>query len=303
MKTLFNVGIALMVSVIMFSSCDENIDPYKDFIPAPPLGECEGPVAKNDTNYSDTLNPNRKIVLEEYTGVKCQNCPQAATIAKNLLAANPKDMILMAVHASGFAKPNTKYPDDFRTDAGNELYDNFTPAGLPAAMFNRKEVDGNITNLTPISWESTFDKLKADADYAPYLKVKIRNIYNPEVKKLRSSITAKIIRQTSDNILVSGYILEDNIVAPQLDGSNRIADYKHYHVLRSSFPQPNGTGKLLFSNATVNDEVVWDENGGELCTTIDTENWKTEDLEVVFLFFYEGSKEIIHAEKVHLTKN
>ena len=71
---------------------------------------------------------NKKILLEEFTGIHCGNCPDGHAMAKKLHTAKPEDVFIIAVHAGYYAEPGADQAD-LRTDDGIELHDFFGADG------------------------------------------------------------------------------------------------------------------------------------------------------------------------------
>ena len=81
------------VLAIATVSCDKLNEPFI----------IEPIVATSDTipmTADDTINFDGKVVvlLEDYTGVKCNNCPEAAVIANELQEQNEGHLIVLGVH-------------------------------------------------------------------------------------------------------------------------------------------------------------------------------------------------------------
>lgn len=80
----------------------------------------------NGSGQNDTV---RKVLLEEFTGHQCPNCPNAHTTAKNLKDFYDKQLIIVVVHATSFTdNDNPPFVYNFKTPAGNELF-TFFPSG------------------------------------------------------------------------------------------------------------------------------------------------------------------------------
>lgn len=79
---------------------------------------------------------NRNAVLEELTGIHCGYCPDGHKRANDIAAANPGRVVLVNVHAGGYATPGAGEPD-FRTTAGTALDGFFNPTGYPAGSVQR----------------------------------------------------------------------------------------------------------------------------------------------------------------------
>jgi thiol-disulfide isomerase/thioredoxin len=92
-------------------------------------------------SYAQTFvstNPeNRNVVLEEFTGIYCGFCPDGHRLAQELKDNNPGDVVLINIHAGGFAAPNAGDPD-YRTSFGTALANQSDLCGYPAGTVNRE---------------------------------------------------------------------------------------------------------------------------------------------------------------------
>lgn len=84
-----------------------------------------------------TTPQNKKVVLEEFTGVNCVYCPQGHAIAAAMKAANPDNVFLINVHVGGYATPGAGQPD-FRTPFGTAIANQTGLQGYPAGTINRQ---------------------------------------------------------------------------------------------------------------------------------------------------------------------
>ena len=73
--------------------------------------------------WTQNTNTFQNVLLEDFTGHTCTNCPPAATIAKNLEDANPGRVFIASIHASignSFqAVEPPEFTNDFTTESGN----------------------------------------------------------------------------------------------------------------------------------------------------------------------------------------
>ena len=76
---------------------------------------------------------NKNAVIEELTGINCQFCPDGHKRANQIAAANPGRVVLVNVHAGGYANATP----DYRTTDGNALDGFFNPEGYPAGSVQR----------------------------------------------------------------------------------------------------------------------------------------------------------------------
>ena len=67
-----------------------------------------------------TTQQNKKVILEEFTGVNCQYCPSGHAIANTIKNANPADVFLINIHVGTYATPGAGQPN-FRTSFGTAI--------------------------------------------------------------------------------------------------------------------------------------------------------------------------------------
>jgi hypothetical protein len=194
------------------------------------------PYEENEAPPVDTTKFKRNVLLEEYTGARCGNCPRAAELATALHEHYGDRLILMTVHAGGYAKPGgSKYTYDFRTPEGNE-YDSFfgnSQAGNPNGMISRVGYpNSHIKNEG--AWDGAIQEVMAKpASLSIELDASI------DAKKMEISVDYKIEYNENssgnDNLVV--LIVEDSIIKYQTDYRQHpsdIPDYVHMHILRGS---------------------------------------------------------------------
>ena len=103
-----NLKIILSIfTIILINSCDEVEGP---FIESNPL-----------TGEYATDAPIRKILIEDFTGVNCVNCPEASRVLENLKETYGNHIVPLGIHAGSYAIPIDDSQPDFRTDVGFEL--------------------------------------------------------------------------------------------------------------------------------------------------------------------------------------
>ena len=81
---------------------------------------------------------NKNVVLEELTGINCQYCPDGHLRANQIATApaNVGRVVLVNIHAGGYATPGAGQPD-LRTTDGTALDAFFAPSGYPAGAVQR----------------------------------------------------------------------------------------------------------------------------------------------------------------------
>ena len=94
----------------------------------------------------------RVVVVEEFTGVSCVNCPTGAEKLEMLSSQNPGKIITVGIHAGYYAtpKPSNLY-HELRCPDGINLEATYLGpvSGFPSATINRKIFEGE--NELPIT--------------------------------------------------------------------------------------------------------------------------------------------------------
>jgi hypothetical protein len=204
---------------------------------------------------------NRKVLIEDYTGHKCGNCPAAADTLAYIKNKYPGKIIPVAIHAGFFATaaPSTSYPTDFRNPV-SDAYDTqfgISLAGNPNGLVNRGNYGtGNFIKAFT-TWEGdAYQMLSTPAKF----ELKIRNTFNATGNSLNTSIVVKSLGYNTGMYKLVVLLTEDSIVAEQLDyrlpsGSQLIPNYEFEHVLRDAINSTWGDA-VFASGAIPNDSVV-----------------------------------------------
>jgi len=207
------------------------------------LAACDkvtNPIVKKNvvvgTNFVVNTNSSsvnqKKILLEDFTGMKCPNCPRAARTATTLTSQNA-NLVVVAVHAGGFAQPFGKYTLDLRTNVGDKWNssEGFSIPSYPNGIINRKRYGANELVVIDTKWSSVIDAAKSDP---MRLKLLVTSKYDTTVKSLNVSATATFVTANANDVNLTAIIIEDGIVGKQLDGSVDIEEYDFEHVLRGT---------------------------------------------------------------------
>ena len=217
------ITLVLAISAFIFGmmSCDKLKEPYI----------IEPIVQESDTiplEAADTVNFDGKIVvlLEDYTGVKCVNCPAAAEIASNLQAQYGEHLVVLGVHPkSALQNPAGGFPD-FRTDEGNEWNNYFNISAYPTGTLNREAAIGTA------SWASEVDDVIGND--AP-VRLIIKSEYDDATRELKLSIHSKFLQNVeSDDVHLTVCMMENNIIGKQVTPDGVVEDYVHRHVFRGT---------------------------------------------------------------------
>lgn len=267
----------LLLAALFFNSCEEQRRIIEPFVPS----------------------GSRVVLLEEFTGKGCNNCPKGSREIENLLTLFPDNLIAVSIHAGHFANPES-FPGlgqfDLRAPQSQELIDLLSPIiGYPTATVNRTIVSGDI-QLGRNQWASAIaQQLEID----PAVELGITKVFDPETRELKVTVNGIGKQSLSGDIRISIMLTESGIIDAQLDQDSpggKVDNYVHNHVLRNMLTPAAGTSIL---NSIVTGQVF----SMALSTIID-EGWNEHNMEIIaFVTNVSASdKTVLQATSVHLAE-
>ncbi len=282
MKTKYFIFI--LIITVFFQACDKIEEPYIK----------EGTVVWNG----------RKIIIYDFTGHRCGNCPRAHETIESLIGVYGEAIVPVAIHCTSFARvtnTDTTVPFhyDFRTEMGDFLggRDNeigfYGELALPTGLVNNLSAD-KFFNHT--SWGTEIAKIISS--YPEYLINIESGISADSIIETEVMITTSVNNSRKLGLIV--LITEDNIIEWQTDYEHvpdKIEDYEHNHVLRAGF---NGNfGEIIKDNTDLS------SNGDIITRTYSLKagsDWKISNCSIVAFIYDYDTKEVLQAEVSHITE-
>jgi len=267
--------ILLIVCMISFFSCKEN----PPVVPSAP-----------------DFDTSRKILVEEFTGVGCVQCPSGSEELENLLGSFGNNLVVVSIHAGDFVNPLPESNVDFKTDDGENLLNYLgAPFFYPSAVVNRRDYDGGVYLLQygKDEWAGFInEELQKEAK----ITVNISKTYDTDNRELQVQVSGIAQEELVGDLRMTIMISESNIVDAQLDQAQGglVLDYVHKHAMRTILTKFDGD-----SFAT---RLAAEENYDLTYTTTIPENWKAENCEIIaFVNLVDGqNKEILQVEEAHV---
>jgi hypothetical protein len=192
----------------------------------------------------------RVVLIEEFTGVRCVNCPQGSAEIEALLNTYSENLIAVSIHGGIFGQPYSDSQYDFRTNDGTALIGYLNapstgPAGYPAAVINRKIHTGQQDRAVfQSSWAGIVgNEAQSKAD----VRITIDKSYDAATRKLKMSPTVFFQEDISGDVNFTVLITETDIIDVQLDQSGKVPNYSHKHVLRDVITS-SYSGDLIGTN-------------------------------------------------------
>lgn len=303
----------LFFVVLIVGACEEE----------PPFINFDPPKTSIDSTW---LNPTpataqeKQILLEDVTGVQCINCPDAATIAKDIAATYISSVTgetrvhVMALHPLNildqFTKPITKEghksAQDFRTKAAADICNNILriPSSLPKGAIGRRLFAGQ----TELLIDRTQWAAKASEEITIPAPV---NITLSDTFITNNELWVDIKIEYTQTLLDTNYItiaiVEDSIVDVQeyVDYTEPIPSpkynnyYNHMHILRDAIT--TSTGDLINRpNAPFVPGRVFLKR---YKYTITNPNWVRKNLSIIAFVHNNGNnRTVLQSSSLHLKK-
>jgi thiol-disulfide isomerase/thioredoxin len=199
-----------------------------------------------------TTSPeNKKVVLEEFTGIKCVFCPEGHAIAQAIQDNNPENVFLINIHSGGFAVPNSGEPD-FRVPDGNTIRSFFGVTGYPSGMVNRHIFSGGNPVMGRGQWTSSANSTLSESSY---VNVGVEAEIDLQTRELTVHVEAYYTGNSPESTnKLSIALLQNNTLGPQTGGD--VGDqYVHMHRLVDLITPPWGVVISPTTTGTFIDET------------------------------------------------
>lgn len=190
----------------------------------------------------------KTVLVKDFTGVRCVNCPGAAEVAHELQHQLGEDRVfIMSVHAGFLAMPVGQFPD-FTTEEGTAWYGDNTSNPL-FSVDHVALTEGNTLYVEQI------DTPVADAlAETQSFEVSIENEYNTDTRELKVGSDVKAVADYSGDLYVTVCLLEDSIVGRQVVPGGIDTAYVFRNVLRGTLNGADGeqlTNEQLYVNDVI----------------------------------------------------
>lgn len=244
--------------------------------------------------------PYQKIFLEEFTGHTCVNCPKGHKIAADLKARYGDTIVLMAIHAGIFAKPepNTIYTADYRTEAGTEINDSYGVQGYPSGLINRTPYLG-MTLLGTSAWSAAANAINRTS---PKMAIQIKTAPGSESNSHNIFVKSTFLEPIQQNIKLAIFIIEDSLVSPQTNNNASlgtipdIESYTHRHMLRGAVN--SAWGAEIATNASISPANSFVVKGYSY--SLAGKPFVASRCYIIAVAYNVDSKQVIQVEETHL---
>ena len=208
--------------------------------------------------YVEPPQVSRAVLIEDYTGQYCVNCPRATEEIERLIEQYGDSIVIaVAIHSGPFGKSKGE-PSPLYTEVGDMYFNTWGMSAQPIGLIDR------LFSSTPFSYTDWAGGVNYEVAIDPPVSFLTDIDYDAETRD--AAIEVQTIGL--DSALVSGklqvWLVEDSIDSFQLmpDGS-REEHYNHMHVFRASVNDPWGDalsvshGQVAVKNYELKLDPAW----------------------------------------------
>jgi hypothetical protein len=253
------------------------------------------------SNWATNSNTSKNILLEDYTGHKCTNCPAAAVIAKQLEDDASLGVVLVSVHAGAggaFQGTDTEFTTDFTTDAG-DVYVADMPGMFanPLGTINRNSTGANNTVWHASStWVNTVN-IETSATLMANIQVQANHF--PSTNGLFIHTETEFKSNLTGDFHLIIYLIRESVIAPQKMGDGSIDHHYHHHSILSD--NINGTwGSLISSGSVTNGTKFYNDFSIELTAPSNDSTYEFNNLSLVTYLCERNTFKVVQVTKTEL---
>ncbi len=191
--------------------------------------------AVSDTTYveSAVATPEIKnVIIEEFTGVRCPNCPQGHQIIANIKAAHNDRVVSVSLHPINSLGIHYSFSaDTFQNASAQSLFDELGQIGLePAAAIDRIPATSSSVLFEKNSWVGKVDQ---QLTKSTPVNLQLTSTYDSSTREVTIVMEAHYTEQVTPKNKVTMLLTETDIVSAQLNGSVIDTFYVHKDVQRA----------------------------------------------------------------------
>jgi len=170
----------------------------------------------------------KTVLIKDFTGARCVNCPAAAEYAHNLQhQLDEEHIFILSVHAGFLAQPLGNFPD-FLTDEGTEWYNSHDSNPL-FTVDHVALTDGNTLNVEQIDAPVAAALLEDQT-----FEIVVNPNYDEASRQLQVAVRANVVDNMEGQFYITVCLVEDNIVGWQTVPGGVDKEYVFRNVFRGT---------------------------------------------------------------------
>lgn len=174
----------------------------------------------------------KNVLLEEFTGLYCGNCPDGHAMAEAMWLAHPEQTYVVAVHSGYYATPTGDSPD-YRIDEGEEMdtYYKANTQGYPCGMLNRTAFNGS--DVAPMSRSYWMKSAKALMQEDAPVNLRMEATVDAATRAVSLSVEGYFTAEVREGVVpVLNVLWTQSHIKGFQNGGGMGDNYDHKHMLR-----------------------------------------------------------------------
>lgn len=183
----------------------------------------------------------KTVLIKDFTGARCVNCPAAADYVHNLQQQDKEHIFIMSVHAGYLAQPIGQFPD-FLTEEGTSWYGSNSSNPL-FSVDHVALTDGNTLYVEQVDVPVAIGLVEEQS-----FEIMLYPRYDETTRHLEVEARAVSLVDMDGQFYITACLVEDNIVGWQTVPGGIDKEYVFHNVLRGTL---NGAYGDSFEDAHV----------------------------------------------------
>lgn len=234
----------------------------------------------------------KNVMIEEFTGVRCPNCPQGHQILASIISAHPDNVVAVSMHPiNSLGAKYTFSAQDFTLQDVQDLFTGYysNPGFEPCAGIDGKLFSGETNILLDKSKWTT--KVDEQLTTTTPVNIKLSDSYDSTNRLLSMVVELHYTQDVNEQNKLTLGLIESNMVSAQLNGSVIDTFYVHNDVLRTFVSDK--TGDALTDSLQAGRVIR------KVYQKVLDAAWKPENMKIVaFVHEYQNSKLIYQAKEL-----
>jgi hypothetical protein len=183
-----------------------------------------------EPTHVSTQPTNKNVVLEEFTGVNCQYCPDGHKRANEIIKNNPGRVSVINIHQGSYAA----VIPDYRTEWGDAIAAQTGLEGYPSGTVNRHVFTGGKTILDRGAFATRSATILSQPSY---VNIAVNATVSEDTRELIADVELYYTDNGLPVNLLNIALIQDSIIGPQSGSSYypemvKNGQYQHNHMLR-----------------------------------------------------------------------
>lgn len=191
----------------------------------------------------------KNVLVEDFTGQNCVNCPAAATLLHDLGASSMGEHIVaVSIHGGALAMGIDKSPLGLATAIGEDYNTHFGVQAWPSGMIDRTDGAGNVGRTADVpSWTAG---IVGQLSKELVVDLSANITFNAETREVAVSVEVLPTEGFSipADARLTVWLTESGIEGFQKYSDHNDTKYVHNHVLRDALSDPYGDALSTMSS-------------------------------------------------------